>query len=113
MEPEVVWRAPGTLSNYPNFFALVDIKGEHELVIGWINGVKRVQNASFVPVVVDVMTRLHREYSSGRLAPAAVGAPWARRVYREANTLADSVCNRVMDRKASLPSEVLPVPAAC
>ena len=109
VEPEYVvkWResTPATTR------ILVDIKGDNESVVNWVNGCWKCDTDKLLPAIDRVQNQLSDFWLSETIFTADVHSSWVRHVYREHNSEADSMATETLRRKDNLwKSWVVPDP---
>ena len=93
---EVFPRRPG----HRDYIAL-EIVGDNELVINWLNGTAVVDHPVHRSRVMAITNQVATSWKSGILVPRMADVNWYRHVYRELNTQADALANRAMDEGMS------------
>ena len=79
----------------------VEIMGDSELVIHWLNGVAYPKRLDYSVRVESIANKFSQLWQRGSLVMRTAEAEWARHVYRELNTRADGLANQAMDSNAS------------
>ena len=70
--------------------ALLDLRGDSAVVIGWLTGRFRCKDVPTLRRVAAMQGMLHEAWGTSGLVPAELGGQWARHVLREGNRAADS-----------------------
>ena len=94
-EPATPWRTQDEVPAHCR--ALLDLKGDSQVVVSWLNGTAKVISNHYRAKVLDAMDRLAERVFSGEALPAQQGGDWFRHVYREANTKADEVATATLE----------------
>ena len=82
-------------------YMYIEIIGDNELIVNWLNGAARCDHPAFSRRIAKVVCELHRAWVGGLLVPRVPSADWARHVYRELNQEADALANKAMDERHS------------
>ena len=79
----------------------VEILGDSELVISWLNGLAAIKSPTHCGQVSGVVRALTGSWRAGHIIPRTATADWYRHVYREFNKEADELANKAMDQRTS------------
>ena len=91
-----MWGKPCTGS------VLLEVIGDSELVIQWINGQARCdENLQHLEKLVWIIENLHRAWAHGLIQPRLPHLPWCRHVFRELNKEADAMVTLALTTKAA------------
>ena len=92
---EVVWRI------FDASYTAVDLYGDSELVISWLNGTVALRDRTYAARVGSIMRSIHCAWRQNALVPRTPSDNWFRHVYRELNTEADRLANLALDSASS------------
>ncbi len=92
----------------------LEICGDSELVINWINGEARCQSLQHhIDMPAEVMEMLYQSWKAGIILPRESHVNWCRHVYRELNTAADAMATLAIEGQQchiNLPTQVVKRP---
>ena len=99
--PRIVFDIP-LPSDVPSHGAVpLEIVGDSELVVNWLNGESAANCEQYRGLVADLMTLLHNAWRNSLivLVPREKASPWLRHVYRELNTEADAMATKAIETR--------------
>ena len=94
---------PWSVARCPDEHRRLEILGDSEVVINWMNGAWEVKGEGHTVPVRGVVDQLVRWYLGGTFRPRTDETDWCRHIFREQNEAADTHANWLMDNGDSGP----------